>query len=264
MIAGVQGPDGHVTAVHRTYLLPDGRGQARVSSPKMALGPIGRGAVRLGPVQPALGLAEGIESALSAMQLFEIPVWAAPSCGRFASVAVPDEVLETYGAVSEQTAHAMASGVRSVSGTTWSVAVTGIAGPGGGGPDKPVGTVWFAVDGPRSSARERLLRGNREAVRARAVQRRRGGDRRAADRRRRRGRPVGSPRRHRADDEPLQRGPARPGRSDGRGWVEFRRARRTLQTDVGDTPGDERDLVSGRSRRGFVVPRWEAHIHALD
>lgn len=89
---------------------------------------------------------------------------------KHALLGVPDEVLETHGAVSEQTAHAMASGVRSVSGTTWSVAVTGIAGPGGGGPDKPVGTVWFVVDGPRSSARERLLRGNREAVRARAVQ----------------------------------------------------------------------------------------------
>lgn len=93
MVAGIQGPDHRITGIHRTYLLPDGRGKARVANAKMALAPMGRGAVRLGPVQPAIGLAEGIETALSAMELFEIPVWAALG-SRLDQVEVPPEVLE--------------------------------------------------------------------------------------------------------------------------------------------------------------------------
>ena len=77
MVAAVQAADRRITAVHRTFLLPDGRGKAQVSQSKMALGPIGEGAVRLGPARPALGITEGVESGLSAMQLFDIPVWCA-------------------------------------------------------------------------------------------------------------------------------------------------------------------------------------------
>jgi phage/plasmid primase-like uncharacterized protein len=94
MVAGVQDADGKVIAVHRTFLQPGGRGKAQVNRPKMVLGTLDDGAVRLAPAEKALGLAEGIETALSAMQLFEIPVWAALSCGRFASVAIPDDVVE--------------------------------------------------------------------------------------------------------------------------------------------------------------------------
>ncbi len=94
MVAGVQASDGTTIAIHRTYLLPGGRGKAQVNRPKMALGKLDDGAVRLAPAEKALGLAEGIETALSAMQLFEIPVWAVLSCGRFASVTIPDDVIE--------------------------------------------------------------------------------------------------------------------------------------------------------------------------
>lgn len=94
MVAGVQDGDGKFTAIHRTYLLPDGRGKAEVLKPKKLLGSPADGAIRLAPAEKALGLAEGIETALSALQLFEIPVWAALSCSRFASVAIPDEVIE--------------------------------------------------------------------------------------------------------------------------------------------------------------------------
>jgi hypothetical protein len=71
-----------------------GCGKAQVNRQKMALGKLDDGAVRLASAEKALGLAEGIETGLSAMQLFEIPVWAALSCGRFASVAIPDDVVE--------------------------------------------------------------------------------------------------------------------------------------------------------------------------
>ncbi len=60
-------------------------------------------------------------------------------------LGVPDELLNKYGAVSEQVVTAMAEGVRRVTGTDFSVATSGIAGPDGGSPSTPVGTVWIAV-----------------------------------------------------------------------------------------------------------------------
>lgn len=93
MVAGVQAADRRITGVHRTFLLPGGRGKARVGEPKMALGTLGNGAVRLGPPRAAMGIAEGLESAMSAMQLFDIPVWCALG-SRFNAVALDDHVSE--------------------------------------------------------------------------------------------------------------------------------------------------------------------------
>lgn len=59
---------------------------------------------------------------------------------------VPESVIKTFGAVSSETAVAMAKGIRRLAKTTYSLAVTGIAGPEGGSPDKPVGTVFIALD----------------------------------------------------------------------------------------------------------------------
>lgn len=70
-------------------------------------------------------------------------------------LGVPEETLAQYGAVSEQTARAMAEGVRRASGSELSVAVTGIAGPDGGTPEKPVGLVYLALcDGERTCVRK--------------------------------------------------------------------------------------------------------------
>jgi nicotinamide-nucleotide amidase len=66
-------------------------------------------------------------------------------------LGVDASLLEKYGAVSEQVARAMAEGVRRISGADYAVATTGIAGPTGGSPEKPVGTVWFAVASERGT-----------------------------------------------------------------------------------------------------------------
>ncbi len=66
-------------------------------------------------------------------------------------LGVPAEVLEKHGAVSEECARAMAEGVRRALGATYGLATTGIAGPGGGTPEKPVGTVYVAVADERET-----------------------------------------------------------------------------------------------------------------
>jgi nicotinamide-nucleotide amidase len=84
---------------------------------------------------------------------------------------VPSGLLEHQGAVSEAVVRAMASGARAATGASVGVAITGIAGPGGGTEEKPVGTVWIASDleGAVESRRLRLI-GDRAEVRQRATQ----------------------------------------------------------------------------------------------
>jgi nicotinamide-nucleotide amidase len=78
------------------------------------------------------------------------------------TLGVKPETLQAFGAVSEQTALEMAAGVRAVLGTDIGIAVTGIAGPEGGTPEKPVGTVWIAyADAEGSKAKKLTLTTNR-------------------------------------------------------------------------------------------------------
>jgi nicotinamide-nucleotide amidase len=84
---------------------------------------------------------------------------------------VSNETLVTQGAVSEATAQAMAQGALNNSLADISLAVTGIAGPGGGSVDKPVGTVCFAWAWQDNlSSQRHILAGDREAVRRQAVE----------------------------------------------------------------------------------------------
>lgn len=80
-------------------------------------------------------------------------------------LGVRRDTLIEEGAVSEITALQMAQGVRRQLKTDWAIAVTGIAGPSGGTPTKPVGTVCFAVVGPSfEESRRELFSGDRKAV----------------------------------------------------------------------------------------------------
>jgi hypothetical protein len=92
MIAAVQAPRREIIAIHRTYLTTDWKRKAPVSDNKMALGGLGTGAVRLAAAGVEIGLCEGIETGLSAMELFGIPLWCALGSERLHKVELPPEV----------------------------------------------------------------------------------------------------------------------------------------------------------------------------
>jgi nicotinamide-nucleotide amidase len=85
-------------------------------------------------------------------------------------LGVSRETLATYGAVSTQTAAAMAAGALRASRAQWVVAITGVAGPGGGSIEKPVGMVCFGWASPgRVTSEQRQLKGDRAEVRRESV-----------------------------------------------------------------------------------------------
>jgi len=83
---------------------------------------------------------------------------------------VPAALIAEHGAVSEAVVVALAENAREDSGASLTVAVSGVAGPGGGTVEKPVGTVWFAWSGPSGTTAEvRRFDGDRESVRRQSV-----------------------------------------------------------------------------------------------
>ncbi|MCG5514439.1 CinA family protein [Ectothiorhodospira shaposhnikovii] len=86
-------------------------------------------------------------------------------------LGVDPGLIDAFGAVSEQTVTAMAIGALNHSDARLAVAVSGIAGPGGGAPDKPVGTLWLAWARPGRDVqvRHHCLAGDREAIRRQGV-----------------------------------------------------------------------------------------------
>lgn len=94
MVGAVQGANGNIIAVHRTWLKRDGSGKADYTPAKKAMGPWSGGHIRLAKRAPVLGIAEGIETALSVMTAIpELPCWSAMSLGNLGA-PVPDEVNE--------------------------------------------------------------------------------------------------------------------------------------------------------------------------
>lgn len=90
LIAAVQDAAGAVIAIQRTWLAEDGSGKAALEPAKAGLGPMDDGAVRLRPPGVLIGLAEGVETALSAAELYGLPVWATLGAGRLGQVKLPE------------------------------------------------------------------------------------------------------------------------------------------------------------------------------
>lgn len=86
-------------------------------------------------------------------------------------LGVSAATLEQHGAVSEETVREMASGALKISRAQTALAISGIAGPGGGSPEKPVGTVWFAwaFENGTVTSERRQFSGDRQDVRQQAV-----------------------------------------------------------------------------------------------
>ena len=97
------------------------------------------------------GLGAALSAVAGASEAFLGGVIAYANAVKIRQLGVPADLLERHGAVSDPVAVAMAEGVRDLTGATWAIAVTGIAGPGGGSEAKPVGLVHIAVAGPDGS-----------------------------------------------------------------------------------------------------------------
>ncbi len=95
------------------------------------------------------GIASRIVALAGSSQYFEGGVVAYSNASKSALLSVPVATIERYGAVSQEVALAMADGVRGAFAATYSVVTTGVAGPTGGSPEKPIGTVWFAISTPK-------------------------------------------------------------------------------------------------------------------
>jgi hypothetical protein len=95
MVAAVQAPDGTVIAVQTTKLTSRAT-RAQVVMPRITVGALGLGAVRLAKAGEVLGLAEGVESGLSAMQINGIPTWCCLGAARMHRVAIPATIRELH------------------------------------------------------------------------------------------------------------------------------------------------------------------------
>jgi nicotinamide-nucleotide amidase len=117
------------------------------------------------------GLVAGAITAVpGSSQWFERGFVTYSNAAKVEQLGVAATTIERFGAVSVQTAAEMAAGALRASRAQWALAVTGVAGPAGGTPEKPVGLVCFGWSGPRGVATEQaLLEGDRAAVRRASV-----------------------------------------------------------------------------------------------
>jgi nicotinamide-nucleotide amidase len=117
------------------------------------------------------GIAQAVTSVAGSSAWFERGFVTYSNLSKQQMLGVQEATLIAYGAVSEAVVREMAEGALHNSTAQVSLAVSGIAGPDGGTPDKPVGTVWFAwalADGVTTAVRYRFS-GDRDEVRAQAV-----------------------------------------------------------------------------------------------
>jgi nicotinamide-nucleotide amidase len=141
-------------------------------SQEVAAGALARG-WRLATAESCTGgwLAKCLTDIAGSSRWFERGFITYSNAAKTQQLGVDASILATHGAVSAETAAAMAGGCRGVSGADLAVAVTGIAGPDGGTTAKPVGLVWFGLAGRELTphTEQHHFAGGREAVRRAAV-----------------------------------------------------------------------------------------------
>lgn len=118
------------------------------------------------------GIAEAITRIAGSSAWFEVGFVTYSNEQKTHQLGVPAPLFEQVGAVSREVVEAMARGAqRGSGGARFAVAVSGVAGPAGGSPDKPVGTVWLAwAAADRMFARRFQFAGDRQAVREQSVE----------------------------------------------------------------------------------------------
>ena len=111
-------------------------------------------------------IAQKITSVAGASECFDCGVVTYSNEQKQKLLGVSADTLDKFGAVSEQTALEMCKGVKALSNADFGISVTGIAGPGGGTSEKPVGTVWIGICGENlHKAQKFLFEGDRQQVR---------------------------------------------------------------------------------------------------
>jgi len=117
------------------------------------------------------GVAQAVTDVAGSSAWFERGFVTYSNLSKKQMLGVSDDTLLQYGAVSEATVREMAAGALRNSNAQVSLAVSGIAGPDGGTPDKPVGTVWFAWETRHGATHveKHQLSGNRAEVRSQSV-----------------------------------------------------------------------------------------------
>lgn len=121
-------------------------------------------------------LAQNLTSVSGSSNVFEYGIIAYANRIKIKELKVSPETLTRYGAVSRQTAQEMAEGIRKAASSSIGLSTTGIAGPTGGTPDKPVGTVYIAVSTEHGCCHEKLsllseCGNNRKKIRRTATER---------------------------------------------------------------------------------------------
>lgn len=116
------------------------------------------------------GIAEAITRIPGSSAWFEAGYVTYSNAQKTRQLAVPDGLFAQAGAVSQEVVEAMVRGAQVASGARFAVAVSGVAGPDGGSPAKPVGTVWLAWgDGKHVASERRHFDGDRDSVRRQTV-----------------------------------------------------------------------------------------------
>ena len=123
------------------------------------------------PVKPTKKLSVSRESVPGSSDYVLLSAVTYANSAKSRVLGVNSEVIRAHGAVSAEVASEMADGARRLAGASLAVSITGIAGPGGGSEEKPVGTVWFgiAMEGQPTVTLQRNFPGERDQIRTLAA-----------------------------------------------------------------------------------------------